>query len=322
MQFRHGHARPEQPETPAPDAFEIHKARVRDELEIAFIREGVGGYPLLLIHGWPETKRIWWRNILPLAEAGFEVIVPDLRGYGDSDLSQTDQYDIVEYSRDLHALVHDLLGHERCAVAAGDVGGVVSLDMALRFGKFVERLCFFNSVPPFLGEVYEKAGLDPNAMLRDATGDYRIWQGERPDELIKKLDTEQRRRDWVASMYGPRLWAVPDAFSDADVDFMTEPYAPAEKMLASWAPYQLAAGRRAASELPRLMERVETLTLVLWGPEDHVLSDDFVSRCELAFPNRIGPLVVPCAGHFLQWERADIFNATLSGCFRDLVLGR
>ncbi|MCH7709531.1 MAG: alpha/beta hydrolase, partial [Myxococcales bacterium] len=213
-------------------------------------------------------------------------------------------------------------GHERCAVAAGDVGGVVSLDMALRFGKFVERLCFFNSVPPFLGEVYEKAGLDPNAMLRDATGDYRIWQGERPDELIKKLDTEQRRRDWVASMYGPRLWAVPDAFSDADVDFMTEPYAPAEKMLASWAPYQLAAGRRAASELPRLMERVETLTLVLWGPEDHVLSDDFVSRCELAFPNRIGPLVVPCAGHFLQWERADIFNATLSGCFRDLVLGR
>ena len=34
----------------------------------------------MLLHGWPETKRIWWRNIEPLAEAGFEVIVPDLRG--------------------------------------------------------------------------------------------------------------------------------------------------------------------------------------------------------------------------------------------------
>jgi len=30
---------------------------------------------LLLVHGWPETKRIWWRNIAPLAEAGFEVIL-------------------------------------------------------------------------------------------------------------------------------------------------------------------------------------------------------------------------------------------------------
>ena len=40
---------------------------------------GVGGYPLLLVHGYPETKRIWWRNVRPLAEAGYEVVVPDLR---------------------------------------------------------------------------------------------------------------------------------------------------------------------------------------------------------------------------------------------------
>jgi pimeloyl-ACP methyl ester carboxylesterase len=47
------------------------------------VREGPNdgaGYPLLLLH--PETKRIWWRNIGPLAEAGYEVIAPDLRGYG------------------------------------------------------------------------------------------------------------------------------------------------------------------------------------------------------------------------------------------------
>jgi pimeloyl-ACP methyl ester carboxylesterase len=38
-------------------------------------------------------------------------------------------------------------------------------------------------------------------------------------------------------------------------------------------------------------------------------------RSELAFPNRIGPLVVPGAGHFLQWERADVFNATMTAVF-------
>ena len=65
---------------------------------LAYIREGVGGYPLLLVHGYPETKRIWWRNIAPLAAAGFEVIVPDLRGHGDSDLAADGFYDVAAFS--------------------------------------------------------------------------------------------------------------------------------------------------------------------------------------------------------------------------------
>jgi pimeloyl-ACP methyl ester carboxylesterase len=89
---------------------------VRDGVSLAYLREGEGGHPLLLLHGYPETKRIWWRNVRPLAAAGFEVIAPDLRGQGDSDLSSGDVYDLAVYSRDTHALVHDVLGHERCAV--------------------------------------------------------------------------------------------------------------------------------------------------------------------------------------------------------------
>ncbi len=87
------------------------------------MHEGIGGTPLLLIHGYPETKRIWWRNIQALAAAGFEVIAPDLRGVGDSDIPADDLHDIVTYSRDLHTLVHDGLGHESCVIAASDVGG-------------------------------------------------------------------------------------------------------------------------------------------------------------------------------------------------------
>ena len=105
---------------------------------------------------------------------------------------------------------------------------------------------------------------------------------------------------------------------DADVAFMTEPFADADKMRASWAPYQMASGRRVPSEPPRLMEPVDTLTLLLYGPEDHVIPEDFVSRCEIAFTNRIGPLVVPGAGHFLQWERADVLNEVAKFFFADL----
>lgn len=322
MFFRHGRARPEQPPTPPRDAFALRSARVRDGIEIAYLREGAGGYPLLLLHGYPETKRIWWRNIRPLAEAGFEVIAPDLRGCGDSGLAADDAYDLAEYSLDCAALVREVLGHEHCAVAGGDIGGVVAVDMALRFGNFVERLCFFNSVPPFLGEAYAQAGLDPAGLRDDATADYRRWQGSRPDELLAKLDTPERRRDWVAAMYRERLWAAPDSFDEASIAFHTEPFADAARLRASWAPYQMMSGLRKPRELPRLMQPVETLTLLLYGPEDHVIGEDFVSRCEIAFLDRIGPFVVPGAGHFLQWERADVFNAALRWCFRDLVLSR
>ena len=320
MHFQHGSYRSPQPETPAPDAFSVHRDRVRNELVLAFLREGVGGYPLLLIHGYPETKRIWWRNVRPLVEAGFEVVVPDLRGFGDSDASEQDRHDLVEYSRDLHALMHDNLGHARFAVAGGDIGGIVALDMALRFEPSVERLCFFNSVPPILVEAYRKVGLAPMPLLNDASADYRVWQGRHPDQLAKELDTPERRRRWVGDMYGHRLWAAPNTFSPRDIDFMTEPFAEAEKLRTSWSAYQIESGLRVPDESARLIEPVPTRTLVLYGPEDHVINPDFVSRCEIAFPNRIGPLVVPGAGHFLQWERADVFNAVVASCFGDLAL--
>src|SRR5438876_8660006 len=137
---------------PQPDAFEIRRAEVRDGLTLAYVREGEGGHPLLLLHGWPETKRIWWRNIAPLAAAGFDVIVPDLRGFGDSDIAADGFYDLAAHSRDVHALVHGVLGHERCTAAGGDVGGGVVQDLGLRFDGFVERQCLFNTVLPLMLE--------------------------------------------------------------------------------------------------------------------------------------------------------------------------
>jgi pimeloyl-ACP methyl ester carboxylesterase len=53
---------------PDRDAFGLEHADVRDGVRIVYVRAGAGGYPLLLVHGWPETKRIWWRNIAALAE--------------------------------------------------------------------------------------------------------------------------------------------------------------------------------------------------------------------------------------------------------------
>ncbi|MCU1388415.1 MAG: putative hydrolase or acyltransferase of alpha/beta superfamily [Ilumatobacteraceae bacterium] len=301
-------------DTPAFDAFQPRREVVRDGISLSFLHEGVGGYPLLLLHGYPETNRIWWRNIAPLAAAGFEVIAPDLRGYGGSDLSPDDAYDLTIYSRDIEALVHDVLGHERCAVVAGDIGGVVAVDLAQRFDGLVERLCFFNSVPP------PTPGFDLStfsAIRGGPTGDYQELQGARPDELIAMLGTPEARRQWIAAMYTSRLWASPGTFTREQVDFMTEPFADEARLRASWAPYQLAHGRP-MSEMPMTFGPIQIPTLVLYGHDDHVVGDDFVPACEVAFANRIGPLVVPGAGHFLQWERADILNPLLVATFGDL----
>jgi hypothetical protein len=58
---------------------------------------------------------------------------------------------------------------------------------------------------------------------------------------------------------------------------------------------------------------------VLYGPDDHVIGEDIVPQCERVFRNRIGPLVIPVAGQFLQWERADIFNQLLPAVFEDAI---
>lgn len=311
--------RPPQPRTPAADAFTIERAPVDGDLHLAFVREGTGGYPLLLIHGYPETKRVWWRNIEPLAAAGYEVIVPDLRGYGDSDLSPDDTYDLARYSRDCHALMAGL-GHDRFGVVAGDVGGAVAVDLVHRFPGAVDKLVYFNTVPPIVLDAFVEAGIDLTtirAMGDGPTTDYQVDQGRDADELIRELDTPERRQRWVRGFYTHRLLASPGAFGADDLEFMTEPFRDADRLRSAWAPYEGRYGR-AQSEPALVADFVDVPTLVLYGPDDAAVGPDFIHCCEVAFRNRVGPVVVPGAGHFLQWERADIVNGLVEHFFAEL----
>ena len=273
---------------------------------LAYDHAGQGGRPLLLIHGWPETRLIWERNVEALAQAGFEVISPDLRGFGDSPLAPDDRYDVAAHSTDMAELVRGL-GHERIAVCAGDLGGVVAQDLSLRFDGLVERLCLFNTIPPLV-----EGGPPPISRATRMAADYFIRQSKDADGLAAELDTPEKRRRYVASFYGSRFWAAPGTFAREDVDRMTEPFADAEHFRASIANYEYVGGPRNAPEPPRLLEPNPTPTLILYGPEDHVVPADFPQRMEAAFPNRAGPFLVQGAGHFLQWERADVLNGALS----------
>jgi len=288
-----------------PSAFAVHRATPAGA-EIAYLREGVSGHPLLLLHGWPETMRVWWRNIHPLAAAGFEVIVPDLRGFGLSGLAPDDRYDAAAHAHDMDGLVRGELGHERVTVCAGDLGGVVAQDLSLRFPGLVDRLILFNTIPPVLPD-------SPREIPREVrmAADYFVRHATDADGLAAELATPELRRAYVAQFYGSRFWASPGSFAADDVAFMTEPFAAADRFRASIANYEYAGGPRRSPERILLTEVNPTPTLILYGPDDHVIPRDFCRRMEAAFPERAGPFVVENAGHFLQWERADVLNGAV-----------
>lgn len=286
--------------------FNVERANPRGFSQ-AFVREGLGGTPVLLVHGWPETKRIWGRNIAPLAGAGFEVIAPDLRGFGESDVGPDGFHDVAAHSQDLYALVHDHLGHESVIVVGGDLGGPVIQDLSLRYPGFVRRMVLFNSPVPFMAGAMEGMKTRP---AREA-GDYFARQGRDPDGLAAELSTPEIRRRYIATFYTSRFWAHPGNFTPAEVDFMTEPWADGAKMRASFGAYESGFNEKARSGPSAMKAPNPTPTMILFGQSDHVLYPDFDRMAAAAFPNHVGPFLLRDCGHFVQWEAAHALNSAI-----------
>ena len=299
------------------DRFRVERASPRG-FEQAYVREGAGGVPLLLVHGWPETKRIWWRNIASLAAAGFEVIAPDLRGFGDSDVGPDGFHDVPSHARDLYALVRGHLGHERVVAVGGDLGGPVIQDLSLRFPGFVERMVLFNSPLPYDRE--RMAGLRTRPP-REAS-DYFVRQGTDADALAEELATPEMRRRYIATFYTSRFWAHPGAFTPEAVDFMTEPFGDGAKLRASFGAYESTFSEAARSEPTAMACPNPVPTLILFGPSDHVIYPDFDRMAAAVFPEHAGPFLLRDCGHFVQWEAAHALNSAVIAWCRDLLAAR
>ena len=308
-----------------PDRFPVHTFDGRGFRQ-AYVRENPGGVPLLCVHGWPETKRIWWRVIAPLAAAGFEVIVPDLRGFGDSDVGPDGFHDVAAHSRDLHALLTTPesdggLGHERVVLCGGDLGGPVVQDLALRFPELVERLALFNSPLPYDRD--RMAGMETRPPAGAA--DYFLRQGTDPDGLASELSTPEQRRAYIATFYTSRFWAHPGAFTEGmapggpAVDFHTAPFADGDKLRASFGAYESAFSEAARSEPALLARNPDVETLLLFGPSDHVLYPDFDRMAAVVFPDHVGPFLLRDCGHFVPWEAPHALTSALRAFCRDLL---
>jgi pimeloyl-ACP methyl ester carboxylesterase len=97
-----------------------------NRLQLAYERRGKGA-PLVLIHGFPLDHTIW-EPIVPLLENDFDLILPDLRGFGESDAPKT-EYAMSDLAADIAALL-DSLEIEKAAIAGHSLGGYVALAFA------------------------------------------------------------------------------------------------------------------------------------------------------------------------------------------------
>ncbi|MFT4584803.1 MAG: pimeloyl-ACP methyl ester carboxylesterase [Gammaproteobacteria bacterium] len=120
-----------------------HHQRTVNGFRMHYVTAG-SGYPLVLLHGWPQS---WyeWRKIIPALAENYQVIVPDLRGLGDSEKPMTG-YDKRTMASDIRELVAQL-GCEKIGVVGHDWGGAVAFYLAYDNRELVERLLILDMIP-------------------------------------------------------------------------------------------------------------------------------------------------------------------------------
>jgi len=141
--------------------------------------------PLLLLHGYPQTHAMWHRVARRLAP-DFSLVIPDLRGYGDSTKPEPatppaadhGQHSKRAMAADMAALMSGL-GHSRFFVAGHDRGGRVAHRLALDHGERVERLALIDIVPTL--DMYERVD------MRSAIGYYHWFFLIQPAPLPERM---------------------------------------------------------------------------------------------------------------------------------------
>jgi pimeloyl-ACP methyl ester carboxylesterase len=100
---------------------------------------------VLLIHGFTASTLVWSEVLLPIAEAGFRVVAPDLMGFGFSEKPRRGEYTIEGHARMIVGLM-DELGIERATLVGSSYGGAIAATCALDYAQRVERLVLVSAV--------------------------------------------------------------------------------------------------------------------------------------------------------------------------------
>ena len=262
---------------------------------------GGKGNPVVLLHGYAQTSHMW-TPLMPLLATNHTVIVPDLRGAGDSSRPDTG-YDKKTMAVDIHELTAKL-GFDRVSVVGHDIGLMVAYAYAAQFPQSTERVVLMDAFLPGIGD-WKNVWL-----MRD------LWHfhfyGEVPLALVKGRERTYFEHFWNDFAADPK-----HSVSEADRQLYAEAYAKSEGMRAGFEYFRNferdAQDFAELSKTPLLMP-----LLVLTG--EKASGNFLIEQTRLVAANVRGE-VVPGSGHWLIDEAPGITIPSIVAFLNEPMLG-
>ena len=249
-------------------------------VELAYDEAGEGP-AVLLIHGFPLCRKMWGPQMQALADAGFRVVVPDLRGFGKSEAgSETGATDLL--ADDLIALL-DHLGIEKAVVGGMSMGGYVMLNLLTRYPERFSAACF---------------------IVTRADADDDTARGKR-NHLISEI--QAGRPEVVPNAFTPLIFADRTVAERADLVEEVRGWMTATSPAGFVVGLEAIRDRKDSSTL---LPQLKVPVLVMGAKEDKAIPPEKSQEMAEQIPGaRL--CMVAGAGHMVNMEQPDAFNTGL-----------
>ena len=246
------------------------------------------GRPVVLVHGFPDTGRLWRNQVPALADAGFQVIVPDLRGYGRSDKPEgVESYALPFLAGDVLGVMADA-GVEKAHVVGHDWGAAVAWGIAALAPAQVDHLVVLSvGHPATFRSSFEQLEKSWYMLLFQFTGVAEEWLS---------------RNNWENF----RAWA-----RHPDADGVTAELEANGSLTPGLNYYRANVGPESFIAPPMELPPVQAPTMGVWSSGDIALTEQQMtdSKLNMAGPWRYERLDGP--GHWMQLEAPERVNALL-----------
>jgi pimeloyl-ACP methyl ester carboxylesterase len=271
-------------------------AEVGRGVRLHYVEAGQG--PLVvLLHGFPEFWYSWRRQIPALAQAGFHVVAPDMRGYDLSDKPKSWRaYDTELLAADIAGLIRSF--DEQSAYVVGhDWGAAVAYAVAMFHPDVVRRLAILNV--PHASRMLE--GFRTLKQLRKSWYMFFFQIPWLPEYLIARDDFAFGKRSLRADSKG--------AFSDEDLERYVEAWSQ-PGALTGMINYYRAALRRSPRQALAQLQPIHAHTLVIWGMRDRHLGSELAEPAPEWVPN-VRLERIADATHWVQHDAPERVNELL-----------
>lgn len=267
--------------------FTHHRAEVNG-VRLHYVMGG-NGYPVVLLHGYPET---WyaWRKIMPALADRYTVIAPDMRGLGDSSKPATG-YDKRTVAEDIHQLMEHL-GIEQYFLVGHDMGGPVAYALAAAYPEQVRKVVFLECAVPGFG--LEQA-MD---VSQGGLWHFGFFMAPKFPEML----TAGREKQFLTEFaFKSEFVYQKNAISDAEIDEYVRCYAAPGGMKAGFEYYR-AFLEDAAYNRAHFKDKLPMAVLALGGEK---CFGDAVFRSMQAIATNVSGSVIKDCSHFISEEQPE-----------------